>query len=131
MLFEGDEYKIIGRVNGDAHANCAGRTCAAKTTGGVNMRDYELLFVLDPSLDEEAKAGLIEKVKEVINAGGEAGEADIWGDRKLAYNIGKKSTGYYVVLPFKADAELPKELDRRLRINENVMRHIIVCQDEE
>ena len=95
------------------------------------MRDYELLFVLDPSLDEEAKAGLIEKVKEVINAGGEAGEADIWGDRKLAYNIGKKSTGYYVVLPFKADAELPKELDSRLRINENVMRHIIVCQDEE
>ena len=95
------------------------------------MRDYELLFVLDPSLDEEAKAGLIERVKEVINAGGEAGEADVWGDRKLAYNIGKKSTGYYVVLPFKADAELPKELDRRLRINESVMRHIIVCQDEE
>ena len=95
------------------------------------MRDYELLFVLDPSLDEEAKAGLIEKVKEVINAGGEAGEADVWGDRKLAYNIGKKSTGYYVVMPFRADAELPKELDRRLRINENVMRHIIVCQDEE
>ena len=131
MLFEGDEYTITERVNSGVHANCAGRTCAAKTTGGVNMRDYELLFVLDPSLDEEAKAGLIEKVKDVINAGGEAGEADVWGDRKLAYNIGKKSTGYYVVLPFKADAELPKELDRRLRINENVMRHIIVCQDEE
>ena len=95
------------------------------------MRDYELLFVLDPSLDEEAKEGLIEKVKDVINAGGEAGEADVWGDRKLAYRIGKKSTGYYVVLPFKASAELPKELDRRLRINENVMRHIIVSQDEE
>ena len=95
------------------------------------MRDYELLFVLDPSLDEEAKAGLIDKVKEVINAGGEAGEADVWGERKLAYNINKKSTGYYVVMPFKAEAELPKELDRRLRINENVMRHIIVCQDEE
>ena len=47
------------------------------------------------------------------------------------YSINKKNTGYYVVLPFKADAELPKELDRRLRINENVMRHIIVCQDEE
>ena len=131
MLFAGDKYKITERVNSGAHANCAGRTCAAKTTGGVNMRDYELLFVLDPSLDEEAKADLIEKVKEVISAGGEAGEADVWGDRKLAYNIGKKSTGYYVVLPFKADAELPKELDRRLRINENVMRHIIVCQDEE
>ena len=95
------------------------------------MRDYELLFVLDPSLDEEQKATLIETVKSIINAGGEAGEADVWGDKKLAYNINKKSTGYYVVLPFKADAELPKELDRRLRINENVMRHIIVSQDEE
>jgi small subunit ribosomal protein S6 len=101
------------------------------TTGGVKMRDYELLFVLDPSLDEEQKDALIETVKSVINAGGEAGEADAWGERKLAYSINKKSTGYYVVMPFKADAELPKELDRRLRINENVMRHIIVSQDEE
>ena len=95
------------------------------------MRDYELLFVLDPTLDEETKANLIETVKSVINAGGEVGEADVWGERRLAYTINKKTTGYYVVLPFKADAELPKELDRRLRINENVMRHIIVCQDEE
>ena len=119
------------RVNRDAHTYCAGKTCANKTTGGVNMRDYELLFVLDPSLDEEAKANLIETVKSVINAGGEAGEADVWGDRRLAYSINKKNTGYYVVIPFKAEADLPKELDRRLRINENVMRHIIVCQDEE
>ena len=95
------------------------------------MRDYELLFVLDPTLDEETKANIVETVKTVINAGGEAGEADVWGERRLAYSINKKNTGYYVVLPFKADAELPKELDRRLRINENVMRHIIVCQDEE
>ena len=94
------------------------------------MRDYELLFVLDPSLDEEAKAGLVEKIKEVINAGGEAGEADVWGDRRLAYSINKKNTGYYVVLPFKAEADLPKELDRRLRISDNVMRHIIVAKDE-
>jgi small subunit ribosomal protein S6 len=95
------------------------------------MRDYELLFVLDPDLDEEKKATLIETVKSVINDnGGEAGEADVWGDRRLAYAINKKNTGYYIVLLFKADAELPKELDRRLRINENVMRHIIVCQDE-
>ena len=95
------------------------------------MRDYELLFVLDPTLDEEKKAAIVETVKSVINAGGEAGEADVWGERRLAYAINKKNTGYYVVLTFKADAELPKELDRRLRINENVMRHIIVCQDEE
>lgn len=94
------------------------------------MRDYELLFVLDPDLNEEQKAEMIERIKGIIAADGEAGEADVWGDKKLAYPINKKSVGYYVVLPFKAGAELPKELDRRLRISDNVMRHIIVCQDE-
>ena len=94
------------------------------------MRDYELLFVLDPALDEESKNAMIETVKGIINNGGEAAEADVWGERKLAYTINKKNEGFYVVLPFKADADLPKELDRRLRINQKVMRHIIVCNDE-
>lgn len=94
------------------------------------MRDYELLFVLDPALEEATKAAMIETVKGIINNGGEAGEADVWGERKLAYTINKKNEGYYVVLPFKAEADLPKELDRRLRINESVMRHIIVCNEE-
>lgn len=95
------------------------------------MRDYELLFVLDPDLAEDQKEAMIETVKGIINKAGEAGEADVWGDRKLAYDINKKKSGYYVVLPFKADADLPKELDRRLRISDNVMRHIIVSQDEQ
>ena len=81
------------------------------------MRDYEVMFILDPTLDEEAKNSMIETVKSIINEDGEAGEADVWGNRKLAYQIEKKK-------------ELPKELDRRLRISDNVMRHIIVCQDE-
>lgn len=95
------------------------------------MRDYELLFVLDPDLNEEQKADMVEKVKGIIAQGGEAGEADVWGDRKLAYPINKKNVGYYVVIPFKAGAELPKELDRRLRISDSVMRHIIVCTNEQ
>lgn len=95
------------------------------------MRDYELLFVLDPDLNEEQKADMVEKVKAIIAQGGEAGEADVWGDRKLAYPINKKNVGYYVVIPFKAGAELPKELDRRLRISDAVMRHIIVCPNEQ
>ena len=94
------------------------------------MRDYEVMFILDPTLDEEAKNSMIENVKNIINEDGEAGEADVWGNRKLAYQIEKKKEGFYVVLPFKSGTELPKELDRRLRISDNVMRHIIVCQDE-
>lgn len=94
------------------------------------MRDYELLFVLDPDLNEEQKADMIEKIKAIIATDGEAGEIDVWGDRKLAYAINKKNVGYYAVLQFKAGADLPKELDRRLRISDNVMRHIIVSKDE-
>lgn len=94
------------------------------------MRNYELLFILDPAMDEVARNQMIETVKGIINADGEAGEADLWGVKKLAYPINKKKDGFYVLIPFKASAELPKELDRRLKISDNCMRHIIVCQDE-
>lgn len=94
------------------------------------MRDYEVLFVLDPTLDDEKKNGLIETVKGIINADGEAGESDVWGNRKLAYEIDKKKEGYYVVLPFKANPELPKELSRRLRISDSVMRFIVTSTEE-
>jgi len=95
------------------------------------MRNYELLFILDPAMDEAARNQMIETVKGIINADGEAGEADLWGAKKLAYPINKKKDGFYVLIPFKASAELPKELDRRLKISDNCMRHIIVCQDEQ
>ena len=94
------------------------------------MRNYELLFILDPAMDEAARNQMIETVKGIINADGEAGEVDLWGAKKLAYPINKKKDGFYVLIPFKASAELPKELDRRLKISDNCMRHIIVCQDE-
>ena len=94
------------------------------------MRNYELLFILDPAMDEAARNQMIETVKGIINADDEAGEADLWGAKKLAYPINKKKDGFYVLIPFKASAELPKELDRRLKISDNCMRHIIVCQDE-
>lgn len=94
------------------------------------MRNYELLFILDPAMDEAARNQMIETVKGIINADGEAGEADLWGAKKLAYPINKKKDGFYVLIPFKASAELPKELDRRLKISDNCMRQIIVCQDE-
>ncbi|MBQ6622016.1 MAG: 30S ribosomal protein S6 [Mogibacterium sp.] len=95
------------------------------------MRNYELLFIMDPAMDEEQRNAMIETIYGIINADGEAGEADQWGSRKLAYEINKKKDGYYVLIPFKASPELPKELDRRLKISDNIMRHIIVCQDEQ
>ena len=94
------------------------------------MNKYELMFIIDPVLDDEKKDAVVETVKGIIAASGEVAETDIWGLKKLAYPIQKKTEGYYVVMQFAATPDLPKELDRRLRISDNVMRHIIVSKDE-
>jgi small subunit ribosomal protein S6 len=95
------------------------------------MINYETLFILDPALEDEKKEAAIQMVKDVISTEGEVGEVDVWGLKKLAYPIQKKNEGYYVVIEFQAEAELPKELDRRMRISDAFMRHIIVNKEEE
>lgn len=94
------------------------------------MTNYEVMFIIDPTLEEAVKESTIETVKDIINAQGEVGEVEVVGMRKLAYPIMKKSEGYYVVVEFKGEATLPKELDRRLKISDNVIRHIIINKDE-
>ena len=94
------------------------------------MTNYEVLFIIDPTLEDEKKEATIEAVKEIIAADGEVGNVDVWGMRKLAYPIQKKSEGYYVVIEFQGNPSLPKELDRRLKISDNVMRHLIDNKDE-
>ena len=94
------------------------------------MNKYELMFVIDPDLEESAKEAMIETVKDIIAAEGEVSNTDVWGIRKLAYPIQKKKEGYYVVMQFDAAPTLPKELDRRLRISENCMRHVIIRKDD-
>ena len=94
------------------------------------MTNYEVLFIIDSALDDEKKEATIEAVKEIIAADGEVGNVDVWGMRKLAYPIKKKSEGYYVVIEFKGNPSLPKELDRRLKISDNIMRHLIDNKDQ-
>ena len=93
------------------------------------MNKYELMFIIDPILEDEKKNAVVERVQEIINADGEVSSVDTWGMRKLAYPINKKNEGYYVVVEFNASADLPKELDRRLRISDDVMRHIIINKE--
>ena len=95
------------------------------------MTNYELMFIIDPTLEDEKKEATVETVKGIIEADGTVGEVDVWGLRKLAYPIQKKNEGYYVVVTFQASPELPKELDRRIRISEVVMRHLIINKDEQ
>ena len=94
------------------------------------MTNYELMFIINPTLEEEKKNTVVEMVQGIItDNGGAVSNVDVWGMRKLAYLIEKKSEGYYVVIEFKAGTDLPKELDRRLRISDNVMRHMIINKD--
>ena len=95
------------------------------------MINYEVMFIIDPTLEDEKKDAAVEIVKGIIAAEGEVGNVDVWGLRKLAYPIQKKNEGYYVVIDFKAEPTLPAELDRRLKISEDFMRHIIVNKDAE
>ena len=88
------------------------------------------MFILDPALEDDKKEAAVEMVKEIIATEGEVGNVDVWGMRKLAYPIQKKNEGYYVVVEFKAQPTLPKELDRRMKIADSVMRHLIVNKDE-
>ncbi|MBE6020137.1 MAG: 30S ribosomal protein S6 [Firmicutes bacterium] len=94
------------------------------------MKKYEVMFILDSSLADEQKAALIDMAKAVIAENGEVTKEDVWGVRKLAYPIEKKFDGYYVVLEFNANPELPKELERKLRITDGVMRQLIICKED-
>ena len=93
------------------------------------MTNYEVMFIIDPVLEDDKKDAVVETVQQIINADGEVSKVDVWGMRKLAYPIDKKEEGYYVVIEFAGNPTLPKELDRRLRISDNVIRHIIVNKD--
>ena len=94
------------------------------------MRKYEAIFIQHPSLDEEVVKANIEKFKGVIeNGGGTVENVDVWGKRKLAYEIEKVNEGFYTLVEFTADPELPRELERIFRITDGVMRHIVVRKE--
>ncbi len=91
------------------------------------MNKYEVLYILNASLDDAAKEEIIEKFKAVVvNAGGEVESVDKWGVKKLAYEINFKSEGYYTLMNFTAPAQLVAELERQMRISDDVMRFITV-----
>ncbi|MDD3839431.1 MAG: 30S ribosomal protein S6 [Clostridia bacterium] len=94
-------------------------------------KKYETIFILKPDLEEEAIKAEIDKVKGVIeNGGGQVTSIDEWGMRKLAYEVKKLKEGYYVFMTFDAAPELPRELERVYKINDNILRHIIVRDEE-
>ena len=96
----------------------------AKVTG-----NYEVLYLLNPTLGEEDTAALVARFKELAEGHGTVTEVDEWGKRRLAYPINDLEEGYYVLMTFSSDPAFPAELDRLMRINVSVMRSIIVAKD--
>ena len=91
------------------------------------MKAYELLFFVDPTITDEVRAGVMKRVEVAITEnGGKIDNVDNWGKRKLAYEIDKLVEGDYTLINFQADPTQIAELDRVLRINDAVKRHMIV-----
>ena len=95
------------------------------------MRIYEELFIVRPDATEEEVDPLVEQIKGVItHAGGTIDKAEKWGMRKLAYRVAKHSEGQYILIVFNAKADTVKELERRLRVSDMVIKFITVRIDE-
>ncbi|HTY73088.1 MAG TPA: 30S ribosomal protein S6 [Actinomycetes bacterium] len=94
------------------------------------MRRYELMVILDPELEERTVAPSLDAFLNVVRQGGGTVEnVDIWGRRRLAYEIAKKSEGIYAVVDLTADPAVVKELDRQLNLNESVLRTKVLRPD--
>ncbi len=94
------------------------------------MNKYETMYILDPSLEDERREAIIQRFADIVKAdGGEVESIDEWGKRKLAYPINYIPEGYYVLMNFSADSNVPAELERNYRIVEAVMRHVIIRKD--
>jgi small subunit ribosomal protein S6 len=90
------------------------------------MRKYELVCVIQPDLDEAAFNGVVEKVKSWISeSGGTIDKVDVWGRRKLAYIIKKQREGQYVLLNMTMDPSATSDLERNLRYQEPIIRHML------
>jgi small subunit ribosomal protein S6 len=96
------------------------------------MRLYEVVYILDPALDEDAATAKLSTFHELATAqGGEVSAVDHWGTRQLAYPIAKQTNGYYVVAQFTAVAEALPEFERLLKLDGEVMRYLLVLNDGE
>ena len=94
------------------------------------MRHYELMVILDPDLEERTVAPSLDKFLNVIRqGGGTVDNVDVWGRRRLAYDINKKSEGIYAVVNMNAEPSVAQELDRQLGLNESVLRTKVIRPD--
>ena len=95
------------------------------------MKQYETMYIIKSSVDDAARAALMEQMHGIITEhGGSIDNVDDWGMREFAYEIDHMSKGYYVVVTYTVGNDGLKEFDRLMRINSDVVRMMTICQDE-
>ena len=94
------------------------------------MNKYEVMFIINPELNEEDNEALIVKFKDIIAKEGTVENLVEWGRRRLAYLIQDFTEGYYVIIEFSSEPQNPQELDRLMKINDNIIRHMIIRKEE-
>lgn len=95
------------------------------------VREYELVTIWNPDLGEDGMAGAMERLTSTIAArGGTVADTNTWGRRRLAYHINRHAEGVYVIMQLKLEPERAAELESQLRINEDVLRHLLVRKDQ-
>lgn len=94
------------------------------------MNKYELALVVSAKIEDDARTATVEKAKEYITrAGGTVTEVEEWGKKRLAYEIQKMREGYYYFIQFEADPTAPAEIERHVRIMDNVLRYLVVKKE--
>lgn len=97
------------------------------------MRDYEVVYIFDSTLDQSVIDQKLERFNQLVsgNGAGEITAVEHWGKRQLAYPIRNQDNGYYVVVQFRTDAEQLTEFERVVRLDEGVLRHLVVLSEGE
>ncbi len=94
------------------------------------MRDYEVVFVIKPDLEAEATAAVVERITQLIaDQGGEVTKLTQWGKKRMAYEVRKYREGYYMLAQFKGTPAVAQELERVLKITEDILRYLITRLD--
>ena len=93
------------------------------------MRTYELMYVLNPAIGDDNIKSEMERIQSIVETQGKVQNTDVWGRRKLAYEIQDEQEGYYVLVHFESEPDFPKEIERLLKISDSVLRYLIVLPD--
>ena len=94
------------------------------------MNQYEVMYVIDPALEDGARVELINRFSDLVKKnGGEVDRVDEWGKRRLAYAIDYKTEGYYVLMSFNSAPEFPAELERNFKNDERIMRYMVTRKE--